>query len=94
MQNAYGRYLEVRKLSQCGIKVGANTTDEVVFCCFAVPDEARVANIHEQSAPVEAGLTYLALASLTLIRGLAKSSRRRALCSVRRLSLSSDMDCL
>jgi len=36
----------------------------------------------------------LALASLTLIRGLAKSSLSRWLCSVRRRSFSSDMDCL
>lgn len=39
-------------------------------------------------------VVYLALASLTLMRGRARSSRRRWLCSVRRRSLSSDMDCL
>jgi len=38
--------------------------------------------------------THLALASLTLTLGLAKSSRNRWLCSVKRRSLSSDMDCL
>ncbi len=36
--------------------------------------------------------TYLALASLTLTRGRARSSRRRWLCSIRRLSFSSDID--
>ena len=40
------------------------------------------------------GETHLALASLTLIRGRARSSLSRWLCSVRRRSLSSDMDCL
>jgi hypothetical protein len=38
--------------------------------------------------------TYDMAASLTLIRGRCKSSRSLELCSVRRLSLSSDMDCL
>src|SRR5690606_18432488 len=38
--------------------------------------------------------TYLALASLTFTRGLARSSRNRWLCSSSRLSLSSDIDCL
>jgi hypothetical protein len=36
---------------------------------------------------------YLALASLTLIRGRARSSLRRWLCSIRRLNFSSDIDC-
>lgn len=36
----------------------------------------------------------LALASLTRIRGRARSSLSRWLCSVRRRSLSSDIDCL
>src|SRR5882762_4787453 len=35
----------------------------------------------------------LALASLTLMRGRLRSSRRRWLCSSSRRSLSSDMDC-
>jgi len=35
----------------------------------------------------------LALASLTLIRGRARSSLRRWLCSIRRLNFSSDIDC-
>ena len=39
-------------------------------------------------------LSYLALASLTRMRGRARSSRRRALCSIRRRSFSSDIDCL
>ena len=39
-------------------------------------------------------MTHLALASLTRIRGRARSSRSRWLCSVRRRSLSSDIDCL
>lgn len=43
---------------------------------------------------MDGGGTHLALASLTLIRGLARSSLSRWLCSVRRRSLSSDMDCL
>lgn len=38
--------------------------------------------------------TYLVLASLTLTRGRARSSRRRWLCSIRRLSFNSDIDCL
>mgnify|MGYP000397941200 CR=1 FL=1 len=38
--------------------------------------------------------THEALASDTLIRGLSRSSFRRILCSVSRLSLSSDMLCL
>ena len=49
------------------------------------------------SGPTAAGAereTHLALASLTLIRGRARSSLSRWLCSVRRRSLSSDMDCL
>ena len=37
--------------------------------------------------------TYLLLASLTLILGLARSSRSLWLCSESLLSLSSDMDC-
>ena len=36
---------------------------------------------------------YLALASLTLIRGRPRSSLRRWLCSIRRLNFSSDIDC-
>lgn len=39
-------------------------------------------------------ISYLALASLTRMRGRARSSRRRALCSIRRRSFSSDIDCL
>ena len=35
---------------------------------------------------------YLALASLTFTRGRARSSLRRWLCSIKRLSLSSDID--
>lgn len=38
--------------------------------------------------------THLALASLTRILGLARSSFSRWLCSVNRLSFNSDMDCL
>ena len=38
--------------------------------------------------------THLALASLTFILGLARSSLSRWLCSRRRRSLSSDIDCL
>ena len=38
--------------------------------------------------------THLALASLTRIRGRWRSSFSRWLCSVRRRSLSSDIDCL
>lgn len=37
---------------------------------------------------------HLVLASLTRMRGRARSSRSLWLCSVRRRSLSSDMDCL
>jgi len=36
----------------------------------------------------------LPLASLTRFRGLARSSRRRSMCSHKRRYLSSDMDCL
>lgn len=39
-------------------------------------------------------MAYLALASETFSRGLARSSLSRWLCSRRRLSLSSDIDCL
>ena len=38
--------------------------------------------------------TYLALASLTRTLGRARSSRNRWLCSTKRRSLSSDIDCL
>jgi len=42
----------------------------------------------------QGGWTHLALASLTFILGLARSSLNRWLCSRRRRSLSSDIDCL
>lgn len=64
----------------------------MVLCRFAVTNQAvRVCKSLEE---VERKGRYLALASLTLMRGRARSSRRRWLCSVRRRSLSSDMDCL
>lgn len=65
----------------------------MVFCRFAVADQA-VGRVGEQEARKKRKDGYLALASLTLMRGRARSSRRRWLCSVRRRSLSSDMDCL
>ena len=79
-------------------------THERVFCRFAVPDETGTRGGEDgehggwaPSGPTAAGAereTHLALASLTLIRGRARSSLSRWLCSVRRRSLSSDMDCL
>jgi hypothetical protein len=43
---------------------------------------------------IEMNETHLAAASLTRILGLAKSSRRRWLCSSSRRYRSSDIDCL
>lgn len=81
--------------------VMAGGTHEGVFCRFAIPDETvrrgqRVSTTvgSGDGGEGEEGEAYLALASLTLIRGRARSSLSRWLCSVRRRSLSSDMDCL
>lgn len=63
---------------------------------LAIPNQAEAT----QSAPSvdtprkREGPTHLALASLTFILGLARSSLNRWLCSRRRRSLSSDIDCL
>ena len=84
-------------------------THEGIFCRFAIPDETGYKRTGELGSLLGAlsraarclrgGRRYgkrahLALASLTLIRGRARSSLKRWLCSVRRRSLSSDIDCL
>ena len=68
---------------------------QMVCCCLAVSNETG--RRETRSAPLSKGRgnrTDLALASLTFILGLARSSLSRWLCSRRRRSLSSDIDCL
>jgi hypothetical protein len=72
--------------------MGDHAQDGLLWFCniglnWRVP---AVSQAHEEIG----GNKNLALASLTLTRGLAKSSRSRWLCSVRRRSFSSDIDCL
>lgn len=72
-----------------------NQPHKVVFRCLTITNQT----IKNKSVnlPTETNMIHKAhlwLASLTLRRGRARSSRNRWLCSVRRRNLSSDMDCL
>jgi hypothetical protein len=70
---------------------------EVVFRRFAVADETVIdhaSQILSTERGRNAATTHLELASLTRMRGRAKSSRSRWLCSSTLLSFSSDMACL
>lgn len=83
---------------RCARAKNEQNTHKRVFRRFAVANQtgsrsvAFVMRTRRLSSHYE--MTHLALASLTRIRGLARSSRSRWLCSVRRRSLSSDIDCL
>jgi len=66
-------------------------TNEVIFGGFAVSNKT-VEQMNHARYEGDNVCAYLALASLTLTRGRARSSLRRWLCSIRRLSLSSDID--
>ena len=68
-------------------------THQIIRRCLAVANQTRPSpSAHFLDSPGSS--TYLALASLTFIRGLARSSLSRWLCSRRRRSFSSDIDCL
>ena len=66
-------------------------TNQMVLRCLTIPN--KTAQTRQQSHQGTRKAIYLALASLTLIRGRARSSLRRWLCSIRRLNFSSDIDC-
>lgn len=68
-------------------------TNQMVLRCLTVPNKtAKTRQLLSQQWTKKKTI-YLELASLTLIRGRARSSLRRWLCSIRRLNFSSDIDC-
>jgi hypothetical protein len=67
--------------------------DEVVLRALAVPDQAGARPVSGTPPCGIAGGAHLEDASLTRMRERPRSSRRRWLCSSRRRSLSSDIDC-
>lgn len=73
------------------MRVVRTLTNEVIFGGFAVSNKTAEQMNHARYEGDNV-YAYLALASLTLTRGRARSSLRRWLCSIRRLSLSSDID--
>ena len=73
------------------MRVVRTLTNEVIFGGFAVSNKTVGIDVSCAGRGVII-CAYLALASLTLTRGRARSSLRRWLCSIRRLSLSSDID--
>lgn len=77
-----------------------NRGHKVVLCALAVVDQpitskhAKLSVSSSSKGRGSRGETYDCEASETRIRGRSRSSFRRWLCSVKRRSLSSDMDCL
>ena len=69
-------------------------THEMIWCGLAIVDQAeKTRRVSNHKRRRRRGSPHLLLASLTLIRGLARSSLSRWLCSESLRSLSSDMDC-
>ena len=72
-------------------QIGCSETNQMVLRCLTVSN--KTAQTRQLSHSGGRRAIYLALASLTLIRGRARSSLRRWLCSISRLNFSSDIDC-
>jgi len=90
-----GEYAERPAFEMTGVVIASQMgqiTYEMILRCFAVANQAG-RSYEFSPAHWESDCTCLALASLTRTLGLAKSSRKRWLCSVKRRSFSSDIDC-